>query len=470
MAKILVVDDQESVREGVSIILHRAGHQVSAVSNGAAAISLLNSDDSGIELVLTDLKMDEVDGMEVIRAARALQQPPATIMMTAHGSVSAAVEAMKEGADDFLEKPFSGELLRARCERAIELRQAQIRAQKLENENRWLRDQVLGDSSEAESKILGDSKPMMALRDRIRRVAPTSSTVLILGESGTGKELVAAALHQLSSRADGPFVRTNCSALPDNLLESELFGHEKGAFTDAHRRKLGLFELADRGTLFLDEIGDISPAMQVRLLRVLQEQSLMRLGGERPIKVDTRVVAATNRDLEEEVAAGRFREDLYYRLHIIPLNLPPLRERKGDIEALAYHFLKRLRTRTRSNVVEIAPDALAALRAWDWPGNVRELENCIEQALVFADTETLTMDLLPERVRGSSASELSVLPDSDLPLPEMLDSIERALIQRAWTESGGVKAETARLLGIKASALYYKLDKYGIGDDEPSEL
>lgn len=469
MAKVLVVDDHENVRDGVSVVLHRANHQVEAVPGGAAAIEALRHACPPFDLVVTDLRMEGVDGMDVLRCARCLTLPPAVVMMTAHGSVSAAVEAMREGADDFLEKPFAGELLKARCQRALAVREERHQADRLKNENQWLRGQVLGEGETAVDRLIGSSEVMASVRSRILKVAPTRSTVLILGESGTGKELVAAALHQCSDRHDGPFVRTNCSALSDALLESELFGHEKGAFTDAHRRKLGLFELADGGTLFLDEIGDISPAMQVRLLRVLQEQTVTRLGGERAIDVDVRVVAATNRDLEVEVAEGRFREDLFYRLHIIPIQLPPLRERRGDIEGLAQHFLEKLRHRTRSEVRRIHPQALTALESWDWPGNVRELENCIEQALVFAEADTLELALLPDRVRGVSNDGSFELPPTDRPLPEILDTLEKRLILRAWNEADGVKAETARLLGIKPSALYYKLEKYGIGDAPPSD-
>ena len=298
----------------------------------------------------------------------------------------------------------------------------------------------------------------------IARVAPTNTTVLLTGESGTGKELAARAIHHRSRRSDGPFVKVNCAALADALLESELFGHEKGAFTGAVRRHLGRFELASGGTLFLDEVGDVSPAMQVRLLRVLQERKLERVGGERTIPVDVRVVAATNRDLTAAVAEGRFREDLYYRLHVVPLRMPALRERRDDIPLLVQHFVARMAPRVNPDVRGITGDAVARLMAHDWPGNVRELENALEQALVFAEGEVIDVASLPAHLRGEAAPRGAALalPGESMSLPEILEDLERQLITRAFKEAGGVKAETARRLGVKPSALYYKLDKYGI--------
>jgi two-component system response regulator HydG len=304
---------------------------------------------------------------------------------------------------------------------------------------------------------------MRAVFATIEKVAPTDASVYIHGESGTGKELVARAIHARSKRASGPFVKVNCGALTETLLESELFGHEKGAFTGAIKRKLGRFELADKGTLFLDEIGDVTPGLQLKLLRVLQERDFERVGGEETIKVDVRVLSATHRDIKAEVAAGRFREDLFYRLHVVPCQVPSLRERKDDIPRLVAHFITKLGPRTNPAVKTISDAALARLGAYGWPGNVRELENVIEQALVFAEGETIEVGALPPVVRGGLPDNALALPGGEMSLPDLLEDLERQLIQRAYDKSGGVKTETARLLGIKTSALYYKLEKYGIG-------
>jgi two-component system response regulator HydG len=299
----------------------------------------------------------------------------------------------------------------------------------------------------------------------VEKVAPTDSSVYIYGESGTGKELVARAIHEASTRKDGPFIRVNCSALAETLLESELFGHEKGAFTGAHKRRLGRFELADGGTIFLDEIGDISPSIQLKLLRVLQERAFERVGGEETIEVDVRVITATNKDIKEQVEKGNFREDLFYRLHIIPITLPALRERPSDIDLLVDHFIDKLASRTRSQVDGVAPDAMGALRSYKWPGNVRELENVIEHALVFAEADKIRLADLPPAIIGRKNQNMLEIPQGERSLPEILEDLEKQLILRAYDKAEGVKTETARLLGIKTSALYYKLEKYGIDQD-----
>jgi two-component system response regulator HydG len=307
--------------------------------------------------------------------------------------------------------------------------------------------------------------------DQIRRVAPTDATVLVLGESGTGKELVARAVHAGSPRAAGPFVSISCAAIPEGLLESELFGHERGAFTGAVRRKLGRFELAHEGTLFLDEVGEIPPQIQVKLLRVLQERRFERVGGEETIEVDARVVSATNRDLARMVEAGTFREDLYYRLAVVPVTLPPLRERPGDVEELASHFLAKIGPRAGRSVKGFAPEAMDLLRRHRWPGNVRELENVVEQALVFAEGDLIRPEDLPEGIRRAPPAPVLPVP-GDRSLTDILEDLEKQLILAAYEKAKGVKAETARLLGIKPSALYYKLEKYGIaraGEEEPGD-
>jgi two-component system response regulator HydG len=302
---------------------------------------------------------------------------------------------------------------------------------------------------------------MATVRRTVEKVAVSDTVVFIAGESGTGKELVAHAIHRLSKRANAPFIKVNCGALTETLLESELFGHEKGSFTGAIKQKLGRFELADGGTLFLDEVGDVPPSMQVKLLRALQEQEFERVGGEAPIKVDVRVVSATNKHLEAEVAAGRFREDLFYRLHVLPVKLPPLRERREDIPQLVQHFIGKLGPKTNPRIRTITDAALGRIMAYNWPGNVRELENAIEQALVFAEGEEITPIALPQFLQGGNEEDRLDVP-REMSLPEILDDLERQLILKAYAKAGQVKTETARLLGIKTSALYYKLEKYGI--------
>jgi two-component system response regulator HydG len=452
----LIIEDNETMREGMTEVVAGLGHEAVAASSGAQGLERFR--EKKPDFVITDLKMSGLDGLEVLRRCRALDPDVPVLVITAFGTIEVAVEAMKEGAFDFLTKPFSPDVLRLKVERGLEARRARARVERLARENEILRGEVEAGLGE----IIGASPAVRKVFEILDKVAPSDSSVLVTGESGTGKELVARALHRRSRRASGPFVKVNCGALTETLLESELFGHEKGAFTGAIRRKLGRFELADGGTLFLDEVGDVSPGLQTKLLRVLQEREFERVGGEETLRVDVRVIAATNKDLREEVAAGRFRQDLYWRLHVIPIHLPPLRERLEDIPLLAAHFLEKLRPRTRHRVREIEPDAMARLRSYRWPGNIRELENVLEQALVFASGEVLRAEDLPERLGASEPRGQIPVPDPSRPLPEILDELERALVLRAYEKAGGVKTETARLLGIKPSALYYKLEKYGI--------
>ncbi len=461
MAKVLVVEDNATLREGIVQVLKRMGHETIDAPGGAQGIEKFKSENP--DLVITDLKMDGVDGMRVLKSVLA-EDPEALVMIvTAFGSIEKAVDAMQQGAHDFIPKPFPPDLLRSKVERALELGAERKRGERLSRENEMLR----ADAADAyDPDMVGDSDVMASVFNKIRKVAPSDSTVHIYGESGTGKELVARAIHENSPRAAGPFVKVNCSALAETLLESELFGHEKGAFTGAAKRKLGRFELADGGTLFLDEIGDISPSTQLKLLRVLQERAFERVGGEETVHVDVRVVTATNKDLKEEVSEGNFREDLFYRLHIIPITLPPLRERMSDLRPLVDHFMTKLRNRTHKKLGNIAPDALQALRQYRWPGNVRELENVIEHAMVFAEGNTIEISDLPPVITGRSNDDLLAIPEGDRSLPEILEDLERQLILRAFRKAKGVKTETARLLGIKSSALYYKLEKYGIEDED----
>lgn len=459
MATILIIEDNATLREGVAQVVSRMGHEPVTAPGGRQGLELFKRQEP--DLVISDLKMDGMDGMEVLRAVREINPEVLVMIMTAFGSIERAVDAMKEGAFDFIPKPFPPDLLRTKISKALEVRAQRLKAERLSQENDMLR----ADAQQSYTMdIVGQAEPMQRIFQMVRKIAATDSTVYVHGESGTGKELIAHAIHKNSHRKDGPFIKVNCSALAESLLESELFGHEKGSFTGALKRKLGRFELADGGTLFLDEIGDISPTTQLKLLRVLQERQIERVGGEETVKVDVRVVTATNKDLKAEVEAGRFREDLFYRLHIIPLSLPALRERREDIPLLVAHFLQKLIARTRAQVSGVAPDAMQLLLQYAWPGNVRELENVIEHAMVFAEGDLIQSRDLPPVISGHSSDDLLHIPEGDRALPDILDALENQLILRAFKKAKGVKTETARLLGIKPSALYYKLEKYSIDD------
>ncbi len=469
MADILIIDDHDSMREGLEIHLRRRGHRTLAATGGRAGLDLLQ--ESPVDLVITDLKMAKVDGMQVLREVKQTAPETEVLVITGYGTIETAVEAMKLGAADFITKPFSSEEFGVKVDRLVadSAEKARLRKENLalRVENAALKEEG-GDVRYGE--IVGDSAPMQEVFRWIERVARSDSTVMVYGESGTGKELVARAVHAGSRRRDRPFVRVNCGALAEGLLDSELFGHEKGAFTGAERRRRGRFELADSGTLFLDEIATISHATQVRLLRVLQERELERVGGEETIPVDVRIVAATNTP-PDELLAGEFREDLFYRLHVVPIQLPPLRARKEDIPLLVSHFLDKLRDRTGSPVRGVGDSALDALMAHDWPGNVRELENVVERALVLADCEVLAADDLPplgENGRSAPLPDIgpttagTSFPDGGMDLNRAMEGLEERLLRQALEQAEGVKAEAARLLGLKPSALYYKLEKYGI--------
>jgi two-component system response regulator HydG len=464
MARILIIDDNETMREGLGATVRRMGHEAVLAASGVEGLAQLApaAGKAPFDFVITDLKMEGATGLDVVKTAREWDPDCLVMIVTAFGTVETAVLAMQLGAYDFLQKPFAPEVVRLKVARALELRAAQRARERAEAESAALR----ADAAYQFDEIVGETPAMRGVFATIEKVAPTDASVYIHGESGTGKELVARAIHARSKRAGGPFVKVNCGALTETLLESELFGHEKGAFTGAVKRKLGRFELADKGTLFLDEIGDVTPGLQLKLLRVLQEREFERVGGEETIKVDVRVLSATHRDIKAEVAAGRFREDLFYRLHVVPCAVPPLRERKDDIPRLVAHFIAKLGPRTNPAVKRISDAALARLGAYGWPGNVRELENVIEQALVFAEGETIEVAALPPVVRGGLPDNALAIPGGEMSLPDLLEDLERQLIQRAYDKSGGVKTETARLLGIKTSALYYKLEKYGIGTIE----
>ncbi len=451
MATVLIIDDHDSMREGLELLLRRRGHRTYGAANGAEGLDILEGQDD-IDLVVADLKMEPVDGMEVLRAVRERAPSIDVLIITAYGSVEIAVEAMKAGAVDFIEKPFRSEAFAARVESLL---RARAERERLRDENVYLR----GELDREYGEIVGRSPKMREVYDWIDRVAPSDSTLIIYGESGTGKELVARAIHSASPRARAPFIRVNCGALPEGILDSELFGHERGAFTGAERKRRGRFELAQGGTLFLDEITTIRPETQIRLLRVLQEREIERVGGEETIPVDVRIVVATNAAPQALKASAEFREDLYYRLHVVPIVLPPLRERRDDIPALAAHFLEKLKGRTRSKVAGISDEAMAALELYDWPGNVRELENVIERALVLTRGSVVMPDDLP----SLAPSETRAPPGEPLgTLQESVEAYERELLRRSLVQARGVKAEAARLLGIPPATLHYKLQKYGI--------
>ena len=460
MARVLIIDDHNAIREGLELLLRKHGHRTFSAENGKQGLNLLS--EHGAELVVTDLRMAGMDGIEVLRQVRAQAPETDVMMITAFGTVDRAVEAMKLGAVDFITKPFSpeefavkvGRLLREREERD-ELRRENV-ALRIENTS-------LKEQTEARyGQIIGEAPAMKRVYDWISRVAPSESTVMIYGESGTGKELVARAIHASSARRDGPFVRVNCGALAESLLDSELFGHEKGAFTGADRRRRGRFELADGGTIFLDEIATISTMTQVRLLRVIQERELERVGGEKTIPVDVRIIAATNTPADELLASEDFRKDLFYRLHVVPIVLPPLRNRADDVPLLVDHFIAKLRKRTNSGVRGVEPKAMDRLTGYAWPGNVRELENVIERALLLADGLTIDAGDLPAMDTGDLVPRTDELPDVGKNLNEVLEGIEERLLRQALERADGVKAKAARDLGLKSSAFYYKLEKYGI--------
>ncbi len=475
MARVLIIDDNETLREGAAAIVKKMGHDAIVCKSGSDGIAQFQL--KRADIVFTDFKMEGQDGLVVLQRLRAIDEDAVVVVMTGYGTVALAVDFMKKGAYDFIEKPFSPDVLRAKINTGLSVRaERHLRERAVGLAEAVLDDAKTPFSAPATSPtrkrkikgILGESAQMQEVFRQIDKVSRASdATVFIHGESGTGTELVARALHELSARAEQPFVGVNCAAIPESLLESELFGHEKGAFTGAVKRKLGRFELAHGGTLFLDEIGDLPLEVQAKLLRAIQQKTIERVGGEDVVEVDVRIVSATHRDIAQMTKEGKFREDLYYRLHIIPIELPPLKDRPGDVNVLARHFVEKLAPRTNPKVVGLTEACLATLRAYRWPGNVRELENVIEQALVFAEGDRLVAEDLPAMLgalKPSDAAVLSAIPDEDDPrtLDEILEGLEKQLILRAYRSAKQVKTETARRLGVKTSALYYKLAKYGI--------
>jgi len=452
---ILIVDDELSMREYLEVLLSRAGHEVRSADSVLDAQGILQREPA--ELVISDMRIGAGSGMEVLRAARALASPPEVILITAFGTPASAVEAMREGAYDYICKPFDNEELKLLVQKALEKRE-------LREENRALRKTLTTGES---SYVVGRSPVMQEIWRLVEKVAPSRSTVLITGESGTGKELIAHALHSLSPRGRHPFVPVNCGAVAEGVLESELFGHVKGAFTGATSDRPGLLVSAGDGTVFLDEIGEISPQMQVKLLRVLQERKVKAVGSPREVAYGARVLAATNKDLEREVREGRFREDLFYRLNVITLQVPPLRERPGDIRQLAETFLERLRKELERPELRLSPEALAALEGYAFPGNVRQLQNIVERAATLADGEVLGPEVLPARLRGEVELPTSVLPLVEgFSLEKFLDHSERQYLWAALTKANGVKTRAAELLGLSFRSFRYRLAKHGLSEKE----
>ena len=456
MEKILVVDDEQSLREVLSIMLTRAGYAVTIAMDGEEAIELLQKEI--FDLVITDLRMPKVDGMEVLKAVKSASPETVVLIITAFATADSAVEAMKQGAYDYLTKPFQVDEVQLIIRNALEKR-------RLTTENMLLKREMASQSSFAQ--LVGQSEAMQKVFDVVRKVADSKSNVLICGESGTGKELVARAIHYNSARSPLPFVAVNCSAVPETLLESELFGHMKGSFTGAVSNKAGLFEIADGGTIFLDEIGDTTPTIQVKLLRVIQEREFRRVGGSQDIKVDVRVVAATNKDLEKAVADGSFREDLYYRLDVIPIRLPPLRMRTGDIPLLVTHFLERFSKESGKPKPVISQEAMHVLLEHEWRGNVRELENLIERVVAFSMEGAVTeADVRGWLHRPATQSQQPAMPmdltDEGLDLEGLINGIEKDLLLKALERSKWVKKKAARMLRLNTRSFRYRLEKYAI--------
>ena len=448
--KILIVDDEKNTREGVARFLRTKDFDCELADNGKTALEILNS--FKIDIVLTDLRMPAMGGMELIKKIKEISKEITVIVLTAYGSVETAVEALKRGADDFLTKPINLEKLYITITRIT-------KTISLEQENKQLKRQL--DDKFGLEKIIGNSNAIQKVFDVVKQVAPSRASILIQGESGTGKELIAQAIHGLSTRSSYPFVPVHCASLADNLLESELFGHEKGAFTGAIAQKIGRFEQANHGSLFLDEVGEISMAVQVKLLRVLQEQVFERVGGTQTIKTDIRLIAATNKSLDDEVKNNSFREDLFYRLNVVTINLPPLRDRQEDIPLLIDHYLKKFRKENNKSSLEIDKNAIKVLQKYLWPGNIRELRNCIENMVVLAKTDVLSADDIPEKIVFSLQSNVNLLnPGSNSKLN--IKNREKELIIKALDETKNNRSKAAEILGLSRRTLYRKLQKYGL--------
>lgn len=446
---ILVIDDEKNIREGLASNFEIEDYNVKTASSGEEGIALIARGD--IDLVITDLRMNGISGEEVLKKVTAETPGIPVIILTGHGSIDAAVDAMRHGAYDFLTKPLNLDQLNLIVKRALESREMALSHQQLKKEV---------ENREAFKNMIGKSSAMLRIQETIRKVADSRASVLITGESGVGKELVASSIHELSGRKDKSMINVHCAALSENIIESELFGHEKGAFTGADHLKKGRFELAHGSTIFLDEIGEINQNVQIKILRVLQEKKFERVGGEQTLEVDVRVVAATNRNLEEEVKKGNFREDLYYRLNVVHIHVPPLRERKEDISLLIQKFLDEFNAENNKHITSIENRAKAAMLKYDWPGNIRELRNCIESAVVMSDGKEITLEDLPPSVSRSSE-----VPGVQLPLGMSLDEAEKTYIMETLAANRNNKSKTAENLGIGRKTLQRKLAQWGMDEE-----
>ena len=460
---ILIVDDERSMREFLGIYLRREGYRIEAAAGGNEAIASIKA--RAFDVIITDLRMPDIDGLTILAEAKRVRPDTEVIVVTAFSTTETAIAAMKAGAHDYLTKPFKIDEVGLVVDRAMEKR-------RLARENVALRDEIKGRYKL--DRLLGKSPAMQRMFDVLRKVASTRTSVLLIGESGTGKELAAHALHELSPRT-GPFVAVNCGAIPETLLESELFGHVRGSFTGANTDKQGLFEAANTGTLLLDEVADLPVSMQVKLLRVLQERKVKPVGGVSEREVDVRIVAATNRDLEAEVEKSTFRQDLYYRLNVIQLRLPPLRERREDLPLLVDHFIRKFSAEHGRNVVGAAPEVMSALMVYHFPGNVRELENMIERGVTLSTSDWLTLDAFQNLIGLQGAQEspstIGHLPESGLDLEHHLEEYERSILIKALERTGGNRTEAARLLGVSFRSMRYRLSKLGItGVDTSVEM
>ena len=450
---ILIIDDEKNIREGLGAALEMDGYTVFLAADGKQGLEILERGDT--DLVITDLKMPEVSGEEILAKVTGETPGIPVIVLTGHGTIDSAVDAMRKGAYDFLTKPVNLDRLSLLVKRALERREISL-------QNSVYRKEIEGKTTF--ENMIGKSHEIQKVFDLVKKVAPSKASVLITGESGVGKEMIANALHNLSPRKDKPFIKVHCAALSDSLLESELFGHEKGAFTGAIAMKRGRFELAHEGTIFLDEIGEISQNVQVKLLRVIQERKFERVGGEETLDVDVRIIAATNRNLEEEIKKGNFREDLYYRLNVVNINVPPLRERKDDIPIMVNNFIRKFSKENNKNITTVDTKAKNALYSYDWPGNIRELRNCIEGAVVIAEGSTLRLEDLPPAVRKSQEnSSISIPAGTDM------DTAEKIIIRETLLFCHGNKSKTAQVLGIGRKTLHRKLLEMNLVSEDTGE-
>lgn len=471
MPRVLIIDDDDIVRDALNTYLSKTGYNVTLACNGREGLDIIREEN--FDLIITDLMMPQISGMEVLKELKIMNISTPVIVITAYGTVQNAVEAMKHGAFDYITKPFSLEEFGIVVNRAIGI-------SKLQKENLLLKKQLK--KKYRFEGLVGDSTGMQKVYEMIEKIADTESTVLITGESGTSKEMIAKTIHYESSRCNAPFIPVNCAAIPKDLLESELFGHEKGAFTGALNTRIGRFELANNGTLFLDEVGELAPHLQVKLLRVLQEREFERVGGIKTIKVDVKILAATNSDLERAVKEGRFREDLYYRLNVIPLHIPPLRERRDDIPLLIDHFAVEFARKRKRQPLRFTKEAMNALLHYEWPGNVRELKNLVERLTILVNNDLVTINDLPEKFNAitsssyststlinanpnlpiANLSEIKDLPDDAIDLNKLINDIEKDMILRALEKAGGIKSKAASLLKLNRTTLIEKMKKMGL--------